>query len=88
MRKIFILFVATTLAFGCSTNSKKEAKQEGEMEVNTTIKQKADEFASFKLTTDLSVLSEKEKQMLPLLLDADKLMEDIYWQEADGDKNK
>ncbi|MDX8339664.1 Zn-dependent hydrolase [Draconibacterium sp. IB214405] len=88
MRKLFILFVATTMAFGCSTNTKKETKQKIEMEENTTIKEKADEFVSFKLTTDLNELSEKEKQMLPLLLDAAKLMEQIYWQEAYGDKEE
>lgn len=58
------------------------------MEVNQEVKKKADEFASFKLTTDLSVLSKKEKQMLPLLLDAAKLMEEIYWIEAFGNKDE
>ena len=51
------------------------------------IKQKAEEFASFRLTADLSVLSDKEKQMLPLLFEAAKLMEDIYWMEAFGNKD-
>lgn len=68
----------------CNSGSKKESK----MEVNQEIKQKADEFVSFKLTTDLSVLSEREKQMLPLLLDAAKLMEEIYWIEAFGNKDE
>lgn len=58
------------------------------MEVNQEIKNKADEFASFKLTTDLSVLSEKEKQMLPLLFEAAKMMDDIFWQEAYGNKEE
>ncbi|MCK3686049.1 Zn-dependent hydrolase [Maribellus sp. YY47] len=58
------------------------------MEVNQEIKKKADEFASFKLTTDLSVLSEKEKQMLPLLFEAAKIMDDIFWMEAYGDKEE
>lgn len=56
------------------------------MKVNQEIKQKADEFVSFKLTTDLSVLSEKEKQMLPFLLEAANIMEEIYWKEAYGNK--
>ena len=58
------------------------------MEVNQEIKNKADEFASFKLTTDLSVLSEKEKQMLPLLFEAAQIMDDIFWQEAYGNKEE
>ncbi len=58
------------------------------MNVNQEIKEKADEFVSFKLTTDLSVLGENERKMLPLLLKAAKLMDDIYWIEAFGDKEE
>ncbi len=82
MKNILMVIVVAAFAFSCSSTSKKESK----MEVNQAIKQKADEFVSFKLTTDLTVLSEKEKQMLPLLLDAAKLMEEIYWIEAFGNR--
>lgn len=58
------------------------------MDVNKLAKQKAEEFAPFKLTTDLSVLTEKEKQMLPLLFEAAQLIEEIYWVEAFGDKDE
>lgn len=86
MKKVLVLLLAATLAFSCNTKTKKEANQENKMNVNEEIKQKADEFASFKLSSDLNVLSEKEKQMLPLLFEAADLMNDIYWQEAFGDK--
>jgi hypothetical protein len=59
-----------------------------EPEMKNEIQKKADEFASFKLTTDLSVLTEKEKQMLPYLFQAARLMDDIFWKEAYGDKNE
>ncbi|HYQ59235.1 MAG TPA: Zn-dependent hydrolase [Draconibacterium sp.] len=88
MKKIFILGVLAAFVFGCSTGTKKNEKQEDVMEVNNEIKQKADEFTSFKLTTDLSVLSEKEKQMLPVLLKAAKIMDQLFWQEAYGDKEE
>jgi hypothetical protein len=83
MKRIIIPFVAAILLVGCTTTSKKEIK----MEVNQEIKKKADEFVSFTLTTDLNVLTEKEKQMLPLLLDAAKIMDEIFWTQAFGDKN-
>jgi len=83
-----MLMLATTLAFACTTNTKKEANQENTMNVNEEIKQKAEEFASFKLTTNLNVLTEKEKQMLPLLFSAADLMEEIFWMEAFGDKDE
>jgi hypothetical protein len=47
---------------------------------------KLNDFAPFKLTTDLNVLSENEKKMIPLLIDAAKIMDDIFWIEAYGDK--
>ncbi len=47
---------------------------------------KLNDFASFKLTTDLSILSENEKKMIPLLIDVAKIMDDIFWYEAYGDK--
>ena len=71
--------LATMLAVSCITTTKKDTNQDKDMDVSESIKQKAEEFASFKLTTDLSVLSEKEKQMLPLLFEAADLMEEIYW---------
>jgi phage baseplate assembly protein gpV len=52
------------------------------------IQEKVEEFRPFKLTTDLSVLSEKEKQMLPLLFEAAQVMDDLFWKQAWGDKNE
>lgn len=54
----------------------------------TNIKEKADEFIPFKLTTDLSVLTEKEKQMLPLLFEAAQIMDGLFWKQAWGDKQE
>ena len=80
--------LAIMLAVSCTTTTKKDTNQDKDMDVSESIKQKAEEFASFKLTTDLSVLSEKEKQMLPLLFEAADLMEEIYWVEAFDDKEE
>jgi hypothetical protein len=84
MKRILILIVVAISLFGCNSTPKKA----DDMKINNVIKQKADEFVSFKLTTDLSVLTEKEKQMIPLLLKAADLMEEIYWVEAFGNRDK
>lgn len=57
-------------------------------QINEEMQKKVDEFVKVELTTDISHLSEKEKQMLPLLFDAAKIMEDIFWTQAYGDKEK
>ncbi len=43
-------------------------------------------YTTFRLTTDLSLLSEKQCRMLPLLFEAAQDMDAIFWQEAYGDK--
>jgi hypothetical protein len=44
------------------------------------------DFISFKLTADLSGLSDNQKQMLPLLIEAGEAMDAAYWIQAHGDK--
>ncbi len=44
------------------------------------------QYAPFRLTTDLAVLSEHERKMLPLLIDAVRTMDDAFWRQAYGDR--
>jgi hypothetical protein len=46
-----------------------------------------DIYATVRLTADLSHLDERQKQMIPLLIEASKIMDDLYWQQAWGDKD-
>lgn len=43
-------------------------------------------YTTVRLTTDVSVLSESERAMIPLLIDAAKAMEEPYWLQAYGDR--
>lgn len=76
------LALAAFAAFACKSKTQNPVVPKTEMEM------KAESFAPFKLTTDVSVLTEKEKQMLPLLFKAAKIMDDLFWMEAYGDKNE
>jgi hypothetical protein len=51
------------------------------------MKDKITQFATVKLTTDISKLSEKEKQLIPVLIDIAKIMDDLYWMQTIGEKN-
>jgi len=84
MKKTLIVLLTVLFVWACSTDSKKEEQKE----VKSEIQQKVEEFAPFKLTTDLSVLTETEKQMLPLLLETARIMDEIFWMEAFGDKDE
>tara|TARA_R110002050_G_scaffold135508_4_gene258259 strand:+ start:61849 stop:63489 length:1641 start_codon:yes stop_codon:yes gene_type:complete len=78
---IFLTVVGAGLFMSSCTDKPKQ-----EDTVKSEIASKADAFVSFQLTTDLSVLTEKEKQMLPHLFKAAEIMDDIFWIEAFGDK--
>lgn len=39
-------------------------------------------YANFRLTADLSALSEQQRQMLVLLIEASNIMDDLFWRQA------
>jgi len=47
-----------------------------------------DIYAEVGLTTDLSHLSDNQRQMVGLLIDAAKITDDIFWQQVWGDKDE
>lgn len=51
------------------------------------VAQRLSTYAPFTLTADISNLSDKEKQILPLLFDAAAIMDDIFWQQTIGNKD-
>ncbi|WP_246138231.1 dipeptidyl-peptidase 3 family protein [Fodinibius salinus] len=53
-----------------------------------SIDDRLNQYTEFSLEADLSKLSKNQKQMIPLLIDAAKAMEEVFWMEAYGDKSK
>jgi len=87
-KSVFILagFILTSLIFpGCNQQTDKTTK----LSPNDSLMQaKINEMVVVKLTTDLTKLTEKEKQMIPLLIDAAKIMDDLFWDQTLGEKDK
>ena len=52
----------------------------------TTMQALVDQYAVFRLESDLSHLSENDQQVVRLLLEAVQPMDDVFWQETYGDK--
>lgn len=80
MRKTSLLLVIV-MAFGAC----KEAQKAGQSSAYQAL---ADQYAEFSLTTDVSKLTENEKKMIPLLIQAADQMEEIFWHNAYGDKTQ
>lgn len=52
-----------------------------------SITMKLNDFAMFKLTSDMSKLTENEKKMVALFIEAADIIDEIFWQEAYGNKS-
>jgi Peptidase family M49 len=83
-RKIssLILSIAAISILAACTNQAKN------METENKLQTKVNEFVEVELTSDISHLSDNQKEMLGYLFEAGKLMEDIFWKESFGNKEE
>jgi hypothetical protein len=80
----FALLAATIIS--CKQKSGNE-NSTNDTTAMSEMQKNVNDYAVVKLTTDLSKLTEKEKQMIPLLLEISEIMDDIFWLQTWGDKN-
>ena len=78
---LILWFIGITMFNNCKNS---ESRGSGSSD-STLIR--LNDYASFTLTTDISKLTVNEKKMIPLLIEAAKIMDEIFWIEAYGDKN-
>ncbi|MCY3942193.1 MAG: Zn-dependent hydrolase, partial [Gemmatimonadetes bacterium] len=60
--------------------------QEGEVHGSSAMQALADQYALFRLEADLSHLSENDRQVVRLLIEAVQPMDGVFWQQAYGDE--
>lgn len=84
MKKLVFNMMSILVVMGIWTSCNQGNEQKDE--TLSPMELKVNEFAVFKLTTDLSVLTEKERQMLPILIEVAQIMDELFWIEAFGDK--
>lgn len=82
MKKLMTTVMAISLlaSVGCKSNKSVEEPSE--------LQKKVDEYAEFTLKTDLSVLSDKEKQIIPIFVQIAEIMDDLFWEQAYGTENR
>jgi len=69
----------------CTGDTGMNGRENGSQEMS--IEDRLDQYTSFTLTTDVSGLSENQKKMIPLLIEAAEAMDEAFWMEAYGDKS-
>lgn len=95
MKNIFLLLALSLFFVACGGDAaEKEADDsstnDGAEQVTSLTGIDADlaKYTSVKLTADLNALSEKQQQMIPILIEAGKVMDQLFWFEAYGSKNQ
>ncbi len=83
---IVACIAAVFIGAGCG-NSNKNNKSDSLNSKDSTMIKKINQFAVVKLTTDISKLTEKEKQIIPILIETAKIMDNLFWLQTLGDKN-
>lgn len=91
---LIISITTTSLLLSCAGNKQEKSTQVASTpmadtapiadSVSTPMQEKLNKYVSVKLSSDLSSLSAKEKQMIPLLIEAAKIMDELFWYEAYG----
>ncbi len=81
-----LLFAALALTLvSCGGRS---VKQQSSAEMDTPINKKVKEYVEVELKADLSKLQPSDRRMLPFLFEAARIMDNLFWYEAFGDKAK
>ncbi len=95
MKKIIYLISFILVLTACNnTQKEREATEKKSTEIKVknpkenNIKQKVEQYAKVKLTTDMSKLNDNEKKVLVHLIKATEYMNPIFWQQTYGDKEE
>lgn len=87
MNKSIVSFVACAIfVFTFHTgysDGKKEVKLSAE---DSLMKEKISEYVMVRLKTNTEILTVNEKKMIPLLIEAAKIIDGLYWQQVIGEK--
>lgn len=83
MKKLPMILFATLLLMACKNETKEASEPKQEV---SEISQKLAKYTDFTLSADLSHLSDNQKEIVKILIEAAKIMDDLFWYEAYGDK--
>jgi len=76
------------LIWSCTPAEQTDVPTEEADVQNTFIQPNPDKYVDFQLTADLDGLSDNYKKMIPILIEAAKLMDEMFWYEAYGEKEE
>ncbi|RKX17165.1 MAG: Zn-dependent hydrolase, partial [Candidatus Zixiibacteriota bacterium] len=91
MKSIY-LFIILAMAFGfsaCNQSQNNNKQEQTEQESQPlSIKEMVNQYAVIDLKTDLSQLSDSQRKMIGELIEAAKIVDNIFWKQSFGNKNE
>lgn len=86
MKKVIVLFMISVFVLSCKEEKKEIV--EPVVESQTEMEKNLSKYVTVKLTSDLSKITDKEREMLPILIKAANKMNNLFWYESYGDKTE
>ncbi len=87
MRLTFLLSLGLFLLAGCDRDPALDAADpDVTASDDLTMQQRLDQYTTVRLTTDIE-LSEDQRRMIPLLIDAAEAMDEVFWMQSYGDRD-
>lgn len=90
MKKLLLSFLIAGI-FSCQSNHSQSEGSVNEPTDSLASEQTPsllDKYVNVKLTTDMNKLSEAQKEMIKHLIDAAKVMDNLFWMQAYGDRSE
>ncbi len=76
------LIVLGAACLACQTSTDEATPPMPSMKTNLA------KYTTFRLETDMSALTENEQRMIPILMEAAKVMDELFWAQAYGDRDE
>jgi len=88
LSRLLCLTFGLLIVMSCSSPRKNDKDETLSKLPLSELGQKVDEFVQVRLNADIDHLSDDQKRMLSHLIDASKIMDDIFWNQAFGEKEE
>jgi hypothetical protein len=86
MKNILFFAIIGIFLVGCKQADKPGAQDEGALTSEEQVQKILNKYTEFTLTTDVQKLSDDQKKMISILIEAGEVMDELFWYETYGDR--
>ncbi|WP_412986436.1 dipeptidyl-peptidase 3 family protein [Pontimicrobium sp. IMCC45349] len=87
MKKAILALLVMVAFVSCKDDKKEQPENtDNATEKANAMQKNLGKYVTVKLTSNLNLLTDKERKMLPILIEAADMMNDLFWYESYGDR--